>query len=75
MTGHGQWGRKAAASDCTMLLPEMHMYYGEKAAWKVTGMENMGTVVMLRLLRIGGRKMRILIVEDEIKIRRGAGRT
>ena len=27
----------------------MHMYYGEKAAWKVTGMENMGTVVMLRL--------------------------
>ena len=27
----------------------MHMYYGERAAWKVTGMEGMGTVVMLRI--------------------------
>lgn len=27
----------------------MHMYYGDKASWKVTGMENMGTVIMLKL--------------------------
>ena len=27
----------------------MHMYYGEQAAWKVTSIENMGTVVMLKL--------------------------
>lgn len=27
----------------------MHMYYGEKASWKVTGMEGMGTVIMLRI--------------------------
>lgn len=27
----------------------MHMYYGDRASWKVTGMENMGTVVMLKL--------------------------
>lgn len=27
----------------------MNMYYGNKASWKVTGMENMGTVVMLKL--------------------------
>lgn len=27
----------------------MHMYYGDKASWKVTGIENMGTVIMLKL--------------------------
>lgn len=27
----------------------MYMYYGEQAAWKVTSIENMGTVVMLKL--------------------------
>lgn len=27
----------------------MHMYYGDKASWKVSGMENMGTVIMLKL--------------------------
>lgn len=27
----------------------MHMYYGDRASWKVTGMENMGTVIMLKL--------------------------
>lgn len=27
----------------------MHMYYGDQASWKVTAMENMGTVIMLKL--------------------------
>ncbi len=27
----------------------MDMYYGERASWKVTSIENMGTVIMLRL--------------------------
>lgn len=27
----------------------MYMYYGTRASWKVTGMEQMGTVIMLRL--------------------------
>lgn len=27
----------------------MHMYYGERASWKVTGIENRGTIIMLKL--------------------------
>ena len=27
----------------------MHMYYGDRASWKVTGIENIGTVIMLKL--------------------------